>query len=197
VNLAARQEDALKELINIGYGRAAAALSELTGARVVLDAPQLSIFRIGEVGNELNRHFSAGVTAVNQMFSGPITGNALLLLDESSAWRLAALVSKESTPGDVTDTIAEIGNIILSASLGVFGNLLQIQISFTLPDIQVTKVDQLLRSIVVDREHLTHALLVRTRFGVRNSNVKGYLGLILGVSSIDRLLGAIEEWSDA
>jgi chemotaxis protein CheC len=197
VNLAARQEDALKELINIGYGRAAAALSELTGARVVLDAPQLSIFRIDEVGNELNRHFSAGVTAVNQMFSGPITGNALLLFDESSAWRLAALVTKESIPGDVTDTIAEIGNIILSASLGVFGNLLQIQIRFTLPDIQVTKVDQLLRSIVVDREHLTHALLVRTRFGVRNSNVKGYLGIILGVSSIDRLLGAIEEWADA
>ncbi|MFZ2617001.1 MAG: chemotaxis protein CheC, partial [Anaerolineae bacterium] len=31
MNLTAQQEDALVELINIGFGRAAAALSELTG----------------------------------------------------------------------------------------------------------------------------------------------------------------------
>lgn len=197
MKLADAQEDALKELINIGYGRAAAALSQLTGARVLLEAPRLSLFEINELGAELNRTFSTGVTAVNQTFSGPITGNALLLLDGSSAYRLAALVVNESEPGDVDDTVAEIGNILLSACLGVFGNLLQLQITFTLPDIKVTKVDQLLRSIAIGREQLTHALLVHTQFGVRNSNVKGYLGIILGVASIERLFHAVENWADA
>jgi chemotaxis protein CheC len=195
VKLAAAQEDALKELVSIGYGRAAAALSELTGARVLLEAPRLTIFEIGELGPELNRMFITTVTAVNQTFSGPIAGNALLLLDDASAFRLASLVSRESLPSDVTDTVAEIGNIVLSACLGVFGNLLKLQITFTLPDLQVTKVDHLMRSIIIGREQLTHALLVHTQFGVRNSNVRGYLGIILGVASIERLFEAVESWA--
>jgi chemotaxis protein CheC len=197
VKLASLQEDALKELINIGYGRAAAALSEMTGARVLLDAPQLSIFEIEELGAELHDHFPKGVTAVNQTFSGPIAGNALLLLDESSALRLAALVAREDDAVDTTDVMTEVGNIVLSACLGVFGNLLRLQVTFTLPDIKLTNVDHLLRSLVVEQEHLTHALLVRTQFGIRNSNVKGYLGIVLGVSSIERLFAAIDQWADA
>lgn len=196
MKLADVQEDALKELINIGYGRAAAALSQITGARVLLEAPRLSIFEIGELGAELNRSFQTGVTAVNQTFSGPIAGNALLLMDRPSAYRLAALVEKKSEPSSVEDTVSEIGNIILSACLGVFGNLLQLQITFTLPHIQLTKVDQLLRSIEIEREQLTHVLLVHTQFGVRNSNVKGYLGIILGVSSLERLFHAVESWAE-
>jgi chemotaxis protein CheC len=35
--------DALSELINIGFGRAASALSALVGQRVLLEAPQVNI----------------------------------------------------------------------------------------------------------------------------------------------------------
>jgi chemotaxis protein CheC len=37
MNLTAVQEDALTEVINIGFGRAAASLSKLTGQRVQLE----------------------------------------------------------------------------------------------------------------------------------------------------------------
>ena len=40
------QQDALIELLNIGFGRAAGALSELTGHRVVLEVPEVSIHPI-------------------------------------------------------------------------------------------------------------------------------------------------------
>ena len=39
MKLTALQEDALIELLSIGFGRAAASLSQLTGDRVVLEAP--------------------------------------------------------------------------------------------------------------------------------------------------------------
>ena len=43
MNLTTSQQDALKELLNIGFGRAAASLSQLTGHRVLLDVPAVSI----------------------------------------------------------------------------------------------------------------------------------------------------------
>ena len=49
MELTTTQQDALIELLNIGFGRAAASLSQLTGHRVVLDVPQVSIHPISAV----------------------------------------------------------------------------------------------------------------------------------------------------
>ena len=43
MELTAVQQDALVELLNIGFGRAAASLSQLTGHRVLLDVPQVTL----------------------------------------------------------------------------------------------------------------------------------------------------------
>ena len=42
----ARQNDALTELINIAFARTGAALSELTGHRVVLNPPEVAVYRV-------------------------------------------------------------------------------------------------------------------------------------------------------
>lgn len=200
MNVTSLQEDALRELINIGYGRAAAALSELTQSRVMLEAPQLTLLEIAQVEAALRRHFSDGLTCVNQAFSGPIAGNALLLLDQRSANMLASLVGRnDPSPGAqeprISDVVVEIGNIVLNACLGVFGNLLRVQVMFTVPRLTVGSVGSLLRSLAVDAEPLSHALLVHTRFTIRASNVRGYLGIVLGISSTALLLSAIDDWS--
>ena len=49
MELTAVQQDALIELLNIGFGRAAASLSQLTGHRVLLEVPQVTIHPIDEV----------------------------------------------------------------------------------------------------------------------------------------------------
>jgi chemotaxis protein CheC len=49
VELTTVQQDALVELLNIGFGRAGAALSQLTGQRVILEVPQVSVQPIGDV----------------------------------------------------------------------------------------------------------------------------------------------------
>ena len=51
VELTQVQQDALIELLNIGFGRAAASLSQLTGHRVVLEVP--GGFRPSDLGVEL------------------------------------------------------------------------------------------------------------------------------------------------
>ena len=53
MELTAPQADALTELINIGYARAAAALSDLTGHRISLEVPEVAIHYIGEIAETL------------------------------------------------------------------------------------------------------------------------------------------------
>lgn len=201
MNVTATQEDALRELINIGYGRAAAALSELTQVRVMLEAPRLTVLDIAEVEPALRPLFADGLTCVNQVFSGPLAGNALLLLDGRSAKLLSGLVARPAREvagqPELTETLIEVGNIVLSACLGVFGHLLRFQVGFTVPELSVGSVASLFRTFTVDSDPLSSALLVHTRFTLRESNVKGYLGILLGISSTERLLAAVDEWGES
>ncbi|HYG34386.1 MAG TPA: hypothetical protein VEC99_06355, partial [Clostridia bacterium] len=49
-------------------------------------------------------------------------------------------------------------------------------------------------SISVRDQELQFALMVHTRFRLRDSNVAGYLVIILGVTSFTRLLEELERW---
>ncbi|HVU34862.1 MAG TPA: chemotaxis protein CheC [Opitutaceae bacterium] len=199
MDLTINQRDALSELINIGYGRAAGALSELTGYRITLEVPQLAMYTIDEIGPILAKTIPGEVASVNQIFAGPVSGNALLLLDEKAALVLTELLTDERTASEAFDAntrevITEVGNILLNACLGVFGNLLQIQVSFAVPRMQVEGIDGVLRSITIAAEELRYALMIHTRFHLRASNITGYLVIILGITSLDRLLSEVERW---
>jgi chemotaxis protein CheC len=193
------QRDALTELINIGYGRAAGALSELTGYRIQLEVPKIVMHPIEEIAPVLGQLVQGEVASVNQVFSGPLAGNALLLLDERAALMLTELLTDEQPPGGVFDTgtreiITEVGNILLNACLGVFGNLLQVHVSFAVPRLRVESVETILNSITVAEEELRYALMIHTRFQLRASKVTGYLVIILGITSLDRMLNELEKW---
>ncbi len=61
------QEDALIELLNIGFGRAAASLSELTGHRVLLEVPEVTIHPIDEVSRVARARHPTDVASVHQI----------------------------------------------------------------------------------------------------------------------------------
>lgn len=199
MELTLAQQDSLTELINIGYGRAAAALSDLTGYRITLEVPHVAMHDIHEITPMLSKVVQGEVASVNQVFSGPIAGNALLLLDEQAALMLSGLLTDVENVGNALDTsgreiITEVGNIVLNACLGVFGNLLQVQVSFAVPRLRVEAVESILHSITVGEEELRYALMIHTRFYLSAGNVSGYLVIILGITSLDRLLVEIEQW---
>ena len=85
MELTTAQQDALVELLNIGFGRAAASLSQLTGHRVLLEVPQVSIHPIGGARRGAVEGGHGGVASVHQIFSGPVAGDALLILDHEAA----------------------------------------------------------------------------------------------------------------
>ena len=148
MELTAVQQDALVELLNIGFGRAASSLSQLTGHRVLLDVPQVTLHSVDEVGEALERLVQGHVASVHQIFSGPVAGDALLILDESGASMLKELLTNEpalplSIDASAREVITEVGNILLNACLGTFGNLLKVQVSFSVPHLSIENVGAL------------------------------------------------------
>lgn len=194
------QRDALTELINIGYGRAAGALSELTGYRISLEVPNVAIHQVENIAPVLEKLLVQPVASVNQAFTGPLMGNALLLLDKSSALVLSRLLGEGGRETDDLDSnareiVTEVGNILLNACLGVFGNLLQIQVNFAVPRFQLESIPRILDSMSPpSAEKLRYGLMVHTRFHVKSENVTGYMVIVLGISSLERLMLELDRW---
>jgi len=199
VELTPVQHDALIELLNIGFGRAAASLSELTGHRVILEVPQVSVHAIDELTQVLKAVMADEVASVHQIFSGPVGGDALLILDHSAAGMLKELLTNEAPLPLTIDTSArevltEVGNILLNACLGTFGNILKVQVSFSVPHLNLDTLHHVMRSLLINREGLRYALVVHAGFKLRDAEVRGYLVIVLSVASLDRLIRAVEDW---
>jgi chemotaxis protein CheC len=199
VQLTPVQEDALIELLNIGFGRAAASLSQLTGHRVVLEVPEVSVHSVDEVSEALERVIRTEVASVHQIFSGAVAGDALLILDQTGASILKELLTNEpalplSIDASAREVITEVGNILLNACLGTFGNLLNVQVTFSIPQLNLESLGAILESLRVHRQGVQYALVVHAGFKLRDAEVRGYLVIVLSVASLDRLIRAVEQW---
>lgn len=199
MTLTTAQQDALVELINIGFGRAAAALSKLTGHRVQLEVPEVVMCPIEEMADRLRPMLAGEIATVHQIFSGPVNGDALLVLDQHSAAILKELLTDEpALPLEIDrsarEVVTEIGNIVLNACLGTFGNLLKVQVSFSVPHLTLDTLESVVGSVAVDRQGVRYALIIHSSFRLRNSSLTGYLVIVLGVASIERLMHALERW---
>src|SRR5918994_96951 len=195
------QHDALVELLNIGFGRAGASLSRLTGHRVLLEVPEVSIHPIDQLQGYLSQVVEDEVASVHQIFSGPVAGDALLMLDPIAASALKELLTSEpalplALDASTREVLTEVGNILLNACLGTFGNLLQVQVSFSVPHLNLDTLQEVMKSLLINREGLRYALVVQAGFKLRHAEVTGYLVIVLSVASLDRLIRAVEAWEN-
>lgn len=192
------QLDGLSEVLNIAFSRTAAALSDLTGQRVLLDLPQVAVYDIEEMSGVLGGMVQGEVATVHQVFQGPVSGNALLLLNHDRALALIGLLTEdEAVPvrldASAREVLTEVGNILLNACLGTFSNILHLHVTFSVPRVSLEAIDALLESLTEGDEAGHYALMVRTNFRLGGSAVSGYLLIVLSVASLDRLLQLIDE----
>ena len=193
------QKDALVELLNIGFGRAGAALSKLTGQRILLEVPEVSIHPVAQLDAALFRVTAAKVASVHQVFTGPVGGDALLILDPVAASTLKELLTDEPAlplelDASSKEVLTEVGNILLNACIGTFGNLLKVPVSFSVPDMDVSSLRTVVQRLVAAGDALRYALVVTAGFRLRDAEVTGYVVIVLTVQSLSRLLIAVEEW---
>jgi chemotaxis protein CheC len=78
----------------------------------------------------------------------------------------------------------------------MFGNMLHIHVSFSVPRLHIESLDELIGSLITEKNSLHYALVIYTAFHIRDSAVNGYLVMVLSVASLDRLILEVEAWEE-
>jgi chemotaxis protein CheC len=120
-------------------------------------------------------------------------------LNYDGAVQLTGLLTDGHQPSPYLDesareVLTEVGNILLNACLGMFGNLLNVHVTFSVPRLHLETLDELIASTTTDKTELHYALVVYTAFQIRDSSVKGFLVIVLSVGSLDRLIQEVDAW---
>jgi chemotaxis protein CheC len=152
--LTALERDALREVANIGAGHAATALSQMTGRKIMISVPEVSIRALEEVA-ELVGPPETVIAGVLMHVMGDLTGRTLVVLGEDSARALCTLLLRKPSPGPGFDamqqsTIKETGNILCSAYMNALSDFLGMML---LPSVPALVID--LAGAVLTPEYLT------------------------------------------
>jgi len=197
--LTAEQYDALTELINIGFSRAANSLSELTGDRILLQVPKVDIVPVSSLKGKLSEFFPGDISTVHQVFKGEITGDAVLVLNSQDGLMLCSLVQQyelnhfKDFDNESVEILTETGNIIMNSCLGVFGNLLNVHFSFSIPIMTVSSLDAMLKTLKVGETSNEFALLILMGFVLRNTHISGYIVMLMNINSIELLVASLNK----
>jgi len=196
MKLTEHQTDALSELTNIAFGRAAASFSDLAGQRVLLDTPSVAVYETSALKDALSKLVEGQGATVHLDFTGPVSGDALLVLDHADAVLLVGLLlGTQSATGRLStldqEALVEVGNILLNACLGTFGNLLQANIRFSVPNLYLGALVSATETWFKART-LRHALVASTTIGLQEIAVSGLVLVMMDATEMERLIHAVE-----
>ncbi|MBP2300088.1 chemotaxis protein [Azospirillum picis] len=184
--------DAIAELFNIGMGESAAALSSMLGEEVHLSVPSFAMSTraliTDEVGGDLDG--DAPVCAVRGAFTGPFTGEAMLIFPERSTLalvgRLIPVDPAAESPGEVEqDALTEIGNIILNGCLASLSNLIGGELSGAVPGYGAGAPAAVIGSAT------DPVLFVRIDMALAGGDARGHALFLLDIASLDAFREAI------
>lgn len=202
MDISDKQKDALTELVNISFAKAANALSELTGQRVSLEVPKVTLHPMNELASALGIFINEEIASVHQLFKGDISGDAMLLVNSKNSMLLSDILtdrlagSTQEIDNSTREVLVEVGNIILNSFLGMFGNLMQVQFTFSVPELHLNTLTKMISSLNSSGSEIKYALLIYMGFFLKDSNIEGYLVVVLGVDSMNFFIQKVEEISN-
>ena len=188
--------DAIREIVNIGVGRAAGQLQDMTGSHIRLRIPSITIVPFNEITASGNTLISGDtLSAVLLDFKGTFSGISAVVFPPESAAALVMLLTGEHEKSPELDAmrieaLKEVGNIIINAVMGSIANVLSEHLIYSIPTYYEGPIENLAR---LKRKNVRDecVLLARTNFLVEKLNVEGDILLILEIGSLDALVESI------
>jgi chemotaxis protein CheC len=193
------QRDALREVANIGAGHAATALSLMTGTKIMVSVPTITVARLVELAPSIIAT-DKSIAVVLMEMSGTIHGQTILALPLVTARRLAALVLRRpATPDEMLDelersALTEAANILAGAYLTALSEFLQMQLLPSPPSLVLGAAQQVLLETAQRAEQQGgYAFCVETQFMIAEMHISlpGYFLLLPDADSVGAILTAI------
>ena len=150
----------LQEVVNIAMGEAGSRLSQLLNTFVNLPIPKVHLVPFGELTEVIAARQYDSLSAVTEGFIGnQVTGEAILLVDESSFSRLFNVFQYDHTLRQVSDleVLMDLSTVITGACMQNIAKQLDLHLSFSHPVMLGRKqpVKALLRGKKADQQVLT------------------------------------------
>jgi len=176
--------DIIREMVNIGVGDAAAALSDLVQSRVLIKTPEVLILDSKDLPNIMLKEVQTLGVYITQGFHGRIRGRALLFYTKNSCNSLIkTILGKDIVTSALTDnaiaTLQEIGNILMVSCVSNISNMIEDSVSFEIPDVTIEMSEGYILNIVKDLGELDKTIFVRNQMVVKEKEIEGYIFLLL------------------
>ncbi len=188
------QIDYLRELVNIGIGRAAADLNSMVSSHVHLQAPIVEVLTLGEIAVRVQGLGGQLTSAVRLVFKGTLTGTAWQLFPSDSAAKLVSLLTEDQVEDDDLDSLrigalVEVGNILLNGVMGVISNEMKDHLTFTVPSYVEGSFKDLL--IPTGADESTLVVWAQTHFVIQQRQISGQVMLLFEIDSLSRLFSQL------
>lgn len=163
------ERDALREVANIGAGHAATALSQMTGRKIMISVPQVTVRRLEDAA-ELVGPPDTIVAAVLMHMMGDLTGRTLLVLPEKSARDLCRILLRRNDLAErftemERSTITETGNILCSAYLNALADFMGMMLVPSVPALVIDLAGAVLTTAYLNfGQARDHVICVDTAF---------------------------------
>lgn len=194
------QHDVLKEIGNIGAGNAMTALASMINQKVDMKVPKVNLIGFSDlvaaVGNEEEL-----MVSIMLSLEGDIDGMVLFMLDMESARILINLLlnnmGAESMKEEDTFTemhfsaLKEIGNIIIGAYMSALSNMTHLNISLSVPHIQIDMAGAILSIPAIQFGQIGDKVLCIENNFNEKSDINGYFFMVLELESYEVILESL------
>lgn len=191
--------DMLTEMFNIGVGKAAGLLSEIIDRTILLNIPRIKISNQKEQElksvDYLPKVLDGTLMVSSISFKEQLTGKANLIFPAKEMRTFINLclnqaddtASNDMNFTDVDfDVIKEIGNIILNCIIGEIGNHLDMQLDYTLPEVQV--FDRIDFDKDVKSDEYKSVIILYITFVIDGTEIGGAVLVDLTLNSLNELM---------
>ncbi len=195
------ERDILQEIMNIGFGSAAADLGGVIDLYVQLSVPAVKVIPATELVGYIRREVPDvyEISIIEQNFWSKFKGMALLAFTAGAGKALLGLMGDmddqafESDPMRILEreTLMEVGNILVGACVGKVAELLGDVVTYSPPRILIGNLsDTNVSRTIFDPGN--HVIILQTVFHFGKQDVHGHLFLVASHDSIGWLRKALQ-----
>ncbi|OUM88362.1 MAG: hypothetical protein BAA01_08300 [Bacillus thermozeamaize] len=188
--------DVLRELGNIGSGRAATALSQLLNRRIQMKVPQVQVMTFSELLDARGGADMPVATVVIDI-QGDVEGRMFFMQDIRSVERVIEVVLGERDGIEKLSEMAysllfEMGNILVSSYFSALSDLTGLRMSVTVPRVSIDMLGAILGEGLAEMEQLENkAIVIDAEIIEGQGRFEGAFCFIPIPSSMDVLFGAL------
>ncbi len=182
--------DALTEFFNLGLGRAAATLNEISGQDIDMCTPHIEFCPTSDVLKHVTTADGELIISIKLDFDGVIYGDSFLIFPESEGLKLVGVILGDETPEAdraeyLEDTLNELGNIILNACLSSFCDTLSFTLDNGLPQYSKDDHGGFIKKLGQVENSL--GIVAEVEFKLHESDIAGHIIIFMEQGSIASL----------